>query len=87
MYIYNKHTGEYDLVDLNEFFEDIRKNTMDSGYDLIKKFGLKGMKKELGSKDPIRIAKKLMHYFIKYEEYEKCAVLKKLIDEYEDVKS
>jgi hypothetical protein len=48
---------------------------------------LKGMKKELGSKDPIRIAKKLMHYFIKYEEYEKCAVLKKLIDEYEDVKS
>ena len=44
------------------------------------------MKKELGSKNPIRIANKLIKYFIDYEEYEKCGELKKIIDKYKKEK-
>jgi hypothetical protein len=82
MYSFNKNTGDYDMENLKDLFEDIRKNAMDSGYDLIVKYGMIGMKKELGSKNPVQLANKLMAYFIKYEEYEKCAKLKGLIDEY-----
>ena len=82
MYSFNKNTGDYDMVELKDLFEDIRKNAMDAGYDLIVKYGMAGMKKELGSKNPVGLANKLMKYFIQYEEYEKCAKLKKAIDEY-----
>ena len=82
MYSVNKNTGDYDMEELKDLFEDIRKNAMDSGYDLIVKYGMIGMQKELGSKNPVQLANKLMAYFIKYEEYEKCAKLKALIDEY-----
>lgn len=82
--MFNNNTGEYSQVDVKEFFEDIRKNAMDGGYNLIVKHGLTGLKKDYGSKDPVNIAKKLMTYFIRYEEYEKCAILKKQIKEYTD---
>ncbi len=36
----------------------------------------------MGSKDPISLANKLIEFFIRYEEYEKCAKLQKMIDEY-----
>jgi len=82
MQAFNEDKEESDQVDLREFFEDIRKNAMDGGYNLIVEHGLIGLKKEYGSKDPVNIANKLMSYFIKYEEYEKCGVLKSKIEEY-----
>ena len=82
--MFDNNKGEYKQVDVKEFFEDIRKNAMDGGYNLIVEHGLTGLKKEYGSKDPVNIAKNLMKYFIKYEEYEKCGVLKKQIKEYID---
>ena len=84
MSIFDKNSGDFMKVNLKEFFEDVRKNAMDSGYDLLKANGLDGLKKDFGSKDPVAIANKLMTYFIKYEEYEKCQVLKNLIEEYND---
>jgi len=82
MNIFNRNSGDFMKVDLKEFFEEVRKNAMDSGYDLLKANGLEGLEKDFGSNDPVGLANKLMTYFIKYEEYEKCAVLKKLIEEY-----
>jgi len=84
MQTFDSNKEEYNKVDLKEFFEDIRKNAMDGGYDLIVEHGLVGLGKDYGSKDPVNIAKNLMAYFIKYEEYEKCAILKKQIKEYTD---
>ena len=82
MNMFDKHSGDFMKFDLKEFFEDVRKNAMNSGYDLLVLNGLENIKKDFGSKDPVAMANKLMTYFIKYEEYEKCAVLKKLIEEY-----
>jgi len=82
MNIFDKNSGDFKMVDTKDFFKEIRKSAMDSGYDLFLKYGIDGMKKELGSKDPITLANKLMTFFIGYEEYEKCAELKKLIDEH-----
>jgi len=73
-------------VDPTKFFKEVRKTAMDSGYELFIKYGIDGMKKELGSKDPVLLANKLMTFFIGYEEYEKCAELKKLIDDYTEKK-
>ena len=70
------------MVDLSEFFEDVRKDAMDSGLKLMKTYGIRGMKEELGSKNPVRLANKMINFFIQYEEYEKCGEIKKLIDEY-----
>jgi hypothetical protein len=36
----------------------------------------------MGSKNPIALANKLIEFFIRYEEYEKCAKLQKMIEEY-----
>ena len=83
MNIFNKNTGDFDSVNSKEFFREIRKTAMDSGYELFMKYGIEGMKKELGSKDPVGLANKLMTFFIGYDEYEKCAELKKLIDEHD----
>jgi len=83
MNIFNKNTGDFDSLNTKEFFREIRKTAMDSGYELFMKYGIEGMKKELGSKDPVGLANKLMVFFIGYEEYEKCAELKKLIDEHD----
>jgi len=83
MNIFNKNTGDFDSLNTKEFFREIRKTAMDSGYELFMKYGIEGMKKELGSKDPVGLANKLMTFFIGYEEYEKCAELKKLIDEHD----
>jgi len=55
---------------------------MDSGYELFLTHGIKGMKREMGSKNPIALANKLIEFFIRYEEYEKCAKLQKMIEEY-----
>jgi len=70
------------MLDLTNFFEDIKKDAMNSGYELFLLYGIKGMKEDLGSRNPIRIANKLINFFIEYEEYEKCAELKKIVDEY-----
>jgi len=70
------------MVDLTEFFEDVRKDAMDSGLQLLKTYGIRGMKDELGSKQPIKLANKLIKFFIQYEEYEKCGEIKQLIDDY-----
>jgi len=83
MNIFNKNTGDFDSLNTKEFFREIRKTAMDSGYELFMNYGIEGMKKELGSKDPVGLANKLMTFFIGYEEYEKCAELKKLIDEHD----
>ena len=70
------------MIDLSDFFETVQRDAMESGYELFKLYGITGMKEELGSKNPIKMANKLIKYFIKYEEYEKCAVLVKLIEEF-----
>jgi hypothetical protein len=82
MNIFNHNNGEYDMVDLTAFFEDVRKDAMNSGLELFKTYGIQGMKEELGSKNPIRLANKMINFFIQYEEYEKCGEIKKMIDEY-----
>jgi len=70
------------MVDLTAFFEDVRKDAMNSGLELFKSYGILGMKEELGSKNPVRLANKMIKFFIQYEEYEKCGEIKKMIDEY-----
>jgi|TARA_R110001592_G_scaffold159830_2_gene391523 hypothetical protein len=82
MNIFNHDSGEYDMVDLTAFFEDVRKDAMNSGLALFKTYGIKGMKEELGSKNPIKLANKMINFFVQYEEYEKCGEIKQIIDEY-----
>ena len=82
MYSFNKDKGDYEMVDLRGFLEDVRRSAVDTGYELFLVHGINGMKKEFGSKEPVKIANKLIDYYIKYEEYEKCAELKKVIDDY-----
>ena len=55
---------------------------MNSGLALFKTYGIKGMKEELGSKNPIKLANKMINFFVQYEEYEKCGEIKQIIDEY-----
>jgi len=86
MEIFDHDKGDYNMVDFTRFFDNIRKDAMDTGYNLLTKHGIKGMKEELGSKNPVKITKKLINFFIQYEEYEKCAVLKKLIEDYKNNK-
>ena len=83
MNIFNQDSEGEKMVDLTDFFEDVQRDAMDSGYELFKLYGIKGMKEELGSKNPLKIANKLIKYFVKYEEYEKCAVLVKIISEFD----
>ena len=82
MNIFDKNSGDFKMVDLSNFFEDIQKGAMDSGYELFLTHGILGMKREMGSKDPVSLANKLIEFFIRYEEYEKCAKLQKMIDEH-----
>ena len=82
----NHNNEDYERVNLHDFFEDIRKTTMNSGYNLIVSNGIHGMKENFGSKNPIKLANKLIKYFIGFEEYEKCAELKKAIDKYKQSK-
>tara|TARA_B100000519_G_scaffold202875_1_gene222762 strand:- start:1874 stop:2143 length:270 start_codon:yes stop_codon:yes gene_type:complete len=82
MNIFDHEFGDFKMVDLGNFFEDIQKGAMDSGYELFLTYGIKGMKHEMGSKNPVALANKLIEFFIRYEEYEKCAKLQKMIDEY-----
>jgi len=82
MYSFNNNNGEYDLLDLSEFFNGVQKEAMNSGYELFILHGIDGMKNELGSRDPISIGDKLIKYFIRYEEYEKCAEIQTIIDNY-----
>ena len=81
MYSFNKDKGDYEMVDLRGFFEDVRRSAVDTGYELFLVHGINGMKKEFGSKEPVKIANKLIDYYIKYEEYEKCAIIKNRMDE------
>jgi len=82
MKIFDNNSGDYKMIDLEDFFEDVQRDAMESGLELFKLYGIKGMKEELGSKHPIKIANKLIQFFVKYEEYEKCAELVKIIDKY-----
>lgn len=84
MNIFDHEFGDFKMVDLSNFFEDIQKGAMDSGYELFLTHGIKGMKREMGSKDPVATANKLIEFFIRYEEYEKCAELQKMIEEYKE---
>jgi hypothetical protein len=84
MNIFDHNSGDFKMINLEAFFEDIQKGAMDSGYDLFLTHGIIGMKKEMGSKDPVKLASKLIEFFIRYEEYEKCAKLQKMIDEHEE---
>ena len=36
MNIFNHDDGEYNMVDLTGFFEDVKRDAMESGYDLFK---------------------------------------------------
>tara|TARA_R110000744_G_scaffold34774_2_gene80807 strand:+ start:540 stop:800 length:261 start_codon:yes stop_codon:yes gene_type:complete len=80
--MFNQDNNGEDMIDLSDFFETVQRDAMESGYELFKLYGITGMKEELGSKNPVKMANKLIKYFIKYEEYEKCAVLVKLIEEF-----
>jgi hypothetical protein len=82
MKIFDNNSGEYKMVDLTDFFDDVQRDAMESGLELFKLYGITGMKEELGSKNPLKIANKLIKYFVKYEEYEKCAELVKIIEEH-----
>jgi hypothetical protein len=82
MRVFDHNSGGYKMINLEDFFEDVKRDAMQSGYELFKMYGIKGMKEELGSNNPKRLANKLIEYFVKYEEYEKCAELVKIIDEY-----
>ena len=72
MNIFDHNSGDFKMIDLENFFEDIQKGAMDSGYELFMTHGISGMQKEMGSKDPISLANKLIQFYIRYEEYEKC---------------
>jgi len=82
MKLFDHNSGDYKMVDLDEFFEDVKRDAMNSGLELLRTYGIKGMKHEMGSKDPVRLANKLINFFIQYEEYEKCGEIKNIIDEY-----
>ncbi len=82
MNIFDHNSGDFKMIDLSNFFEDIQRGAMDSGYELFLVHGIRGMKDEMGSKDPVALANKLIQFFIKYEEYEKCAELQKMIEEH-----
>ena len=82
MMIFDDKSGEFGMVDLENFFEDIQRGAMESGYELFLTHGMEGMKKDMGSKNPVSLANKLINYFIAYEEYEKCAKLQKMVDGY-----
>ena len=82
--MFNQDNNGEDMIDLSDFFETVQRDAMESGYELFKLYGITGMKEELGSKNPVKMANKLIKYFIKYEEYEKCAKLVKIIAEYEE---
>ena len=82
MNIFYHNSGDFKMIDLSNFFEDIQRGAMDSGYELFLVHGIRGMKDEMGSKDPVALANKLIQFFIKYEEYEKCAELQKMIEEH-----
>ena len=82
MNIFDHNSGDFKMIDLENFFEDIQKGAMDSGYELFMTHGISGMQKEMGSKDPISLANKLIQFYIRYEEYEKCGALQKLIEEH-----
>lgn len=80
--MFNQDNNGEDMIDLSDFFETVQRDAMESGYELFKLYGITGMKEELGSKNPVKMANKLIKYFIKYEEYEKCAELVSMIKEY-----
>ena len=82
MNIFDHEFGDFKMVDLDNFFNEIQRGAMDSGYELFLTYGIKGMKHEMGSKNPVALANKLIEFFIRYEEYEKCAKLQKMIEEY-----
>tara|TARA_Y100001963_G_scaffold112999_1_gene156480 strand:- start:18 stop:287 length:270 start_codon:yes stop_codon:yes gene_type:complete len=82
MKLFDHNSGDYKMVDLDEFFEDVKRDAMNSGLELLRTYGIKGMKYEMGSKDPVKLANKLIKFFIQYEEYEKCGEIKNIIDEY-----
>ncbi len=82
MNIFDHNSGDFKMIELSNFFEDIQRGAMDSGYELFLVHGIRGMKDEMGSKDPVALANKLIQFFIKYEEYEKCAELQKMIEEH-----
>ena len=52
MNIFDHEFGDFKMVDLGNFFEEIQKGAMDSGYELFLTHGIKGMKHEMGSKNP-----------------------------------
>ena len=64
MNIFDNNSGDFKMGDSKEFFKEVRKTAMDSGYSLFVKYGIDGMREELGSKDPIGLANKLMTFFI-----------------------
>ena len=47
MNIFDHEFGDFKMVNLENFFEDIQRGAMDSGYDLFLTHGIDGMKKEM----------------------------------------
>ena len=44
MNIFDSNSGVYEMVDLTNFFEDVKRDAMNSGYELFKTYGIRGMK-------------------------------------------
>ena len=51
MNIFDHNSGDFKMIDLENFFEDIEKGAMDSVYEVFMTQGTSGMQKELGSKE------------------------------------
>ena len=77
----NPNQNNMNSPDMEDIVNKIRYQALEAGYGLFKTKGISGMVK-LGSKNPIKLAKKMIAFYIDYEEYERCAVLQKIIDDY-----
>ena len=52
MKLFDHNSGDYKMVDLDEFFEDVKRDAMNSGLELLRTYGIKGMKYEGGDQTP-----------------------------------
>ena len=61
MKLFDHNSGDYKMVDLDEFFEDVKRDAMNSGLELLRTYGIKGMKHEMGSTQTKIDIHKLFH--------------------------
>jgi len=82
----NPNMDNMNSPEIKEMVDKIRYQALEAGYGLFRTKGILGML-DLGSRNPIKLAKKMINFYIQYEEYEKCAILQKIIDDYKSKKN